>query len=121
MIKALEWCAGALAAAGWLSICALSVRRLLLMRRDRRRQEAEKRLRPLIAWRGITGHRREQRYAALEEAFASPLTPPISILLPAYNEETGIVESVRSLLRCAIPGWRLWSSATDRPTRRSSA
>jgi cellulose synthase/poly-beta-1,6-N-acetylglucosamine synthase-like glycosyltransferase len=57
----------------------------------------------LIAWRDITRHRREQAYSALEEVFASPLTPPISILLPAYNEETGIVESVRSLLALRYP------------------
>lgn len=35
--------------------------------------------------------------------FASPLTPPISVLLPAYNEEPGIVESVRSLLSLRYP------------------
>ena len=56
-----------------------------------------------VAWRGITQHRRERRYAALEEAFASPLTPPISILLPAYNEEAGIVQSVHSLLALRYP------------------
>jgi len=57
----------------------------------------------LISWRGITHHRRERKHSALEEAFASPLTPPISILLPAYNEEMGIVESVRSLLGLRYP------------------
>lgn len=57
----------------------------------------------LIAWRGITHHRRERAYSATEEAFASPLTPPISILLPAYNEEAGIVESIRSLLALRYP------------------
>jgi cellulose synthase/poly-beta-1,6-N-acetylglucosamine synthase-like glycosyltransferase len=56
-----------------------------------------------VAWRGITKRRREQRYSALEEVFASPLTPPISILLPAYNEEAGIVESVRSLVALRYP------------------
>ena len=56
-----------------------------------------------IAWRAITLHRRERLYAGTEEAFASPLTPPISILLPAYNEQTGVVESVRSLLALRYP------------------
>ena len=56
-----------------------------------------------VAWRGITLHRRERMYAGTEEAFASPLTPPISILLPAYNEEAGVVESVRSLLALRYP------------------
>ena len=56
-----------------------------------------------IAWRGITHHRRERAYSATAEVFASPLTPPISILVPAYNEEAGIVESVRSLLGLRYP------------------
>jgi len=41
---------------------------------------------------------RRRRWAWHEEAFASPLTPGISIVVPAYNEETVILESVRSLL-----------------------
>jgi cellulose synthase/poly-beta-1,6-N-acetylglucosamine synthase-like glycosyltransferase len=56
-----------------------------------------------IAWRGITRHLRERAYSATEEAFASPLTPPVSVLLPAYNEAVGIVESVRSLLALRYP------------------
>jgi cellulose synthase/poly-beta-1,6-N-acetylglucosamine synthase-like glycosyltransferase len=56
-----------------------------------------------IAWRGVTQHVHARRYAPLEETFASPLTPPISILLPAYNEEAGIVDSVRSLLALRYP------------------
>jgi cellulose synthase/poly-beta-1,6-N-acetylglucosamine synthase-like glycosyltransferase len=56
-----------------------------------------------IAWRGVTQHVHARRYAPLEETFASPLTPPISILLPAFNEEAGIVDSVRSLLALRYP------------------
>jgi cellulose synthase/poly-beta-1,6-N-acetylglucosamine synthase-like glycosyltransferase len=56
-----------------------------------------------IAWRGITQRRRERAYSATAEVFSSPLTPPISILVPAYNEEAGIVESVRSLLGLRYP------------------
>lgn len=56
-----------------------------------------------IAWRSVTRHRRERAYAGTDEALASPLTPPVSILLPAYNEEAGIVESVRSLLALRYP------------------
>jgi cellulose synthase/poly-beta-1,6-N-acetylglucosamine synthase-like glycosyltransferase len=56
-----------------------------------------------IAWRGVTHHLRARAYAGEDEAFASPLTPPISILLPAYNEATGIVESIRSLLTLRYP------------------
>ena len=52
-----------------------------------------------VASRSLGAHLRRRRYSADEEAFASPLTPGVSILLPAYNEEAGIVQSVRSLLR----------------------
>lgn len=60
-----------------------------------------------IAWRGITHHRRERAYSATAEAFSSPLTPPVSLLLPAYNEEAGIVESVRSLLGLRYPEFEI--------------
>jgi cellulose synthase/poly-beta-1,6-N-acetylglucosamine synthase-like glycosyltransferase len=51
-----------------------------------------------LAWRSLTQYLRSRHYAAVEEAFASPLTPGVSLLLPAYNEAPVIVESVRSLL-----------------------
>lgn len=57
----------------------------------------------VIAWRSITDHLRARRHHATDEALASPLTPPISVLLPAYNEEAGVVESVRSLLGLRYP------------------
>ena len=40
-----------------------------------------------IAWRDVTRYRRARSYAAVEEVFASPLTPPISVIVPAFNEE----------------------------------
>jgi cellulose synthase/poly-beta-1,6-N-acetylglucosamine synthase-like glycosyltransferase len=36
--------------------------------------------------------------SSLRRVRRSPLTPPISVLVPAYNEAAGIVDSVRSLL-----------------------
>lgn len=57
----------------------------------------------MIAWRNIKRYLRSRPYAATDDAFASPLTPGVSVLLPAYNEETGIVESVRSLLALRYP------------------
>ena len=56
-----------------------------------------------IAWRRVTYYRRARQFSGADEAFASPLTPPVSILLPAFNEEAGIVESVRSLLALRFP------------------
>jgi cellulose synthase/poly-beta-1,6-N-acetylglucosamine synthase-like glycosyltransferase len=56
-----------------------------------------------LAWRSIMAHLRARRFSGVNEALASPLTPPVSMLLPAFNEETGIVESVHSLLALRYP------------------
>lgn len=56
-----------------------------------------------MSWRSLTRYLRSRAYAAGDEAMASPLTPPISVLLPAYNEELGVVDSVRSLLALRYP------------------
>ena len=56
-----------------------------------------------IAWRDLARHLRARSYAAIDEALASPLTPPVSVLLPAYNEQAGIVDSVQSLLALRYP------------------
>ena len=56
-----------------------------------------------LAWNDLRRTVWRRRYLGLDEAFASPLTPGISVLVPAYNEEAGIVESVRSLLALRYP------------------
>jgi cellulose synthase/poly-beta-1,6-N-acetylglucosamine synthase-like glycosyltransferase len=57
----------------------------------------------VLAWFGMTGEVRARRHVALDEVFRSPLTPGISVLVPAFNEEAVIVESVRSLLGLRYP------------------
>lgn len=57
----------------------------------------------LVAWRSLVNHRRNQPSITTEEVFRSPLTPPVTVLLPAYNEELGVAESVRSLLQLRYP------------------
>lgn len=52
-------------------------------------------------------HIRRLPFAGLEEAYASPLTRPVSVLVPAYNEEAGIVEAVRSLLGLRYPEFEI--------------
>jgi cellulose synthase/poly-beta-1,6-N-acetylglucosamine synthase-like glycosyltransferase len=42
-------------------------------------------------------------FAGYEEELASPLTLPVSILIPAHNEETSIVESVRAMQALRYP------------------
>ena len=53
--------------------------------------------------------------------FASPLTPPVSILLPAYDEEAGVVESVRVAAALRYPEFEVIVVNDGSRTRRSSA
>ncbi len=50
-----------------------------------------------------TVHRHRLSSLRLEHVKSSPFTPPISLLVPAHNEEKFIVESVGSLLRVDYP------------------
>ena len=52
-------------------------------------------------------HIRRAPFAGLEEAYASPLTRPVSVLVPAYNEEAGIVEAVRAMLGLRYPEYEV--------------
>jgi cellulose synthase/poly-beta-1,6-N-acetylglucosamine synthase-like glycosyltransferase len=57
----------------------------------------------LIAWRMLSSYRHAKAFAPMDEVYASPFTPPVSIILPAYNEEAGVVASVHSLLDLRYP------------------
>jgi cellulose synthase/poly-beta-1,6-N-acetylglucosamine synthase-like glycosyltransferase len=61
----------------------------------------------VIAWRSLSSHLRGRTYSAVEEAFNSPFTPGITVILPAYNESAGIVESVYSLLALRYPSYEV--------------
>jgi cellulose synthase/poly-beta-1,6-N-acetylglucosamine synthase-like glycosyltransferase len=61
----------------------------------------------VIAWRSLGAHLRGRAYSALEEAFDSPFTPGITVVLPAFNESAGIVESVHSLLALRYPTYEV--------------
>jgi hypothetical protein len=43
-------------------------------------------------------HLRRMPVAGHDDTFANPLTPGVSILIPAHDEEAAIVEAVRSML-----------------------
>jgi cellulose synthase/poly-beta-1,6-N-acetylglucosamine synthase-like glycosyltransferase len=60
-----------------------------------------------LSWRSLTKYLRSRAYTEGDDAMASPLTPPISVLLPAYNEAAGLVESVRSLLGLRYPQYEV--------------
>jgi cellulose synthase/poly-beta-1,6-N-acetylglucosamine synthase-like glycosyltransferase len=57
----------------------------------------------LIAYRHILGYRRLISNEPWRRIIQSPLTIPISIIAPAYNEEQSIVESVHSLMALQYP------------------
>ncbi len=57
----------------------------------------------IVAARAIRKHHQGEGSLTTDEMFRSPLTPPVSLLLPAFNEEAGVVESVRSLLQLRYP------------------
>jgi len=61
----------------------------------------------VIAWRSLSSHLRGRTYSAVEEAFDSPFTPGITVILPAFNESAGIVESVYSLLALRYPTYEV--------------
>ncbi len=50
---------------------------------------------------------RKRPYLGLEEALKSPVTMPVSILVPAHNEEAVIVESARAILALRYPQFEL--------------
>jgi cellulose synthase/poly-beta-1,6-N-acetylglucosamine synthase-like glycosyltransferase len=57
----------------------------------------------LLSLFGVLHHRNLSTYVSFKEVFRLPLVKPISIIAPAYNEETTILESVRSLLSLEYP------------------
>jgi cellulose synthase/poly-beta-1,6-N-acetylglucosamine synthase-like glycosyltransferase len=57
----------------------------------------------LVGWKSLVAYRRARTFSGLDEVYYSPFTPPVSIILPAYNEEAGVVASVHSLLDLRYP------------------
>jgi cellulose synthase/poly-beta-1,6-N-acetylglucosamine synthase-like glycosyltransferase len=57
----------------------------------------------VLAWAELRRYRARSNSTALRRALRSPLAPPIAVLVPAYNEASGIADSVRSLLALNYP------------------
>jgi len=57
----------------------------------------------ILAFFSSAHHQRRRASTRLERLKASPLAPPIALLVPAHNEEKTIVPSVRSLLLLDYP------------------
>ncbi len=52
----------------------------------------------LLAFREVHRHLLRSVYGGYEQISRSPLTPPISVIVPAYNEEVGIALTLNNLL-----------------------
>lgn len=60
-----------------------------------------------LAMSDYIGHRRRADFAAYDESFAEPLARGISVLMPAYNEELTIVESVQAMIALRYPDFEV--------------
>ncbi len=57
----------------------------------------------LLSLAGILRYRRMVTFVRFGEIFRMPIVRPVSVIVPARNEEAGIIESVRSLLSLRYP------------------
>ena len=57
----------------------------------------------VVAFFSLVHHRRRWTSRALDIVMRSPATPAISVIVPAYNEEATIEQSLRSLLLLNYP------------------
>jgi cellulose synthase/poly-beta-1,6-N-acetylglucosamine synthase-like glycosyltransferase len=57
----------------------------------------------LLSLKATWVHSRRMSYQGLDALLHSPLTPPVTIIIPAWNEQGVIVNSVRSALRAEYP------------------
>jgi cellulose synthase/poly-beta-1,6-N-acetylglucosamine synthase-like glycosyltransferase len=57
----------------------------------------------VLSLSGVLRYRRMVAYVRFSEIFRMPIVRPISVIVPAFNEEAGIIESVRSLLSLRYP------------------
>lgn len=60
-----------------------------------------------ISFCAIVRHQLRARFATPNEILRARITPPVSVLLPAFNEEKGVVESVLSLRRLSYPEFEI--------------
>ncbi len=57
----------------------------------------------VLSLAGILRYRRMVTFVRFSEIFRMPIVKPISVIVPTYNEELGVIESVRSLLSLRYP------------------
>jgi cellulose synthase/poly-beta-1,6-N-acetylglucosamine synthase-like glycosyltransferase len=59
----------------------------------------------LVGWAvaDFLRHQRRAPFAGLDRIFAGPLTPPVSVIIPAHDEEARIIRTVRAVLAQRYP------------------
>lgn len=55
----------------------------------------------------VLAHQKRRAYSGYGDLFASALTPAVTVICPAYNEEAGIVQCVHALLNLRYPDYRV--------------
>ncbi len=71
----------------------------------------------LLSLRATWVHIRQMAYHGLDAIRISPLTPPVTVIIPAWNEQDVIVNSVRSALQSDYPEFQVMvvdDGSTDR-------
>ena len=61
----------------------------------------------MIAFNAIKKYSQHVQSLEMKNLFLSPFAKPVSLLVPAYNEEASIVESVRSILQLQYPTYEI--------------
>ncbi len=61
----------------------------------------------VLSFKNIAKYAKKIKYAELREVFRIHNYKPVTVVVPAYNEENGIVESIRSLLQLEYPDYQL--------------
>jgi cellulose synthase/poly-beta-1,6-N-acetylglucosamine synthase-like glycosyltransferase len=57
----------------------------------------------VIAAVDLAGYFRRRMFSGDDVVFANPMTMPVSVIVPAHNEEAGIVDSVRAMMALRYP------------------
>jgi cellulose synthase/poly-beta-1,6-N-acetylglucosamine synthase-like glycosyltransferase len=60
-----------------------------------------------LAGMEFAGHLRRQPFAGGDDMFRSPLTLPVSLIVPAYNEGAGIVAAVQAMTALRYPRYEI--------------
>src|SRR5262245_45760058 len=60
----------------------------------------------LVASVELIRYFRRRAYVGFDDVFANPLTPAVSLILPAHNEEPLIVDSVEAMLSMRSPRFK---------------